>query len=159
MGYLYLAKNNTTGKMYVGKTTRDFNRRIAEHMRDASKGSTTPFHEALREYGPEAFTFEIVECEDNILSNAEATLIKQNTNGYNNHTPSVSGCFIGAKIDEEMKDMYNKVVDSISGDRNKLIVGYGLEFISEFLEGDKDLTNYMMNRKDYILPPAEKTIQ
>jgi group I intron endonuclease len=148
-----------TGKMYVGKTTRDFNRRIAEHIRDASKGSTTPFHVALREYGPEAFTFEIVECEDSILSDAEATLIKQNTNGYNNHTPSVSGYFIGTKIDEEMKDMYNKVVDSISGDKNKLIVGYGLEFISEFLEGDKDLTNYMMNRKDYILPPDEKTIQ
>jgi hypothetical protein len=95
--------------MYVGKTTRDFNRRIAEHIRDASKGSTTPFHVALREYGPEAFTFEIVECEDNILSDAEATLIKQNTNGYNNHTPSVSGYFVGSKINDKVKEFYDRI--------------------------------------------------
>ena len=173
MGYLYLAKNNTTGKMYVGKTTRDFNKRIAEHIRDASKGSTTPFHIALREYGPEAFTFEIVECEDSILSDAEGTLIKQNGNGYNNLCPSVSGYFVGSKIDD--KDRYdtiryliNKLDASMTNDDiNEVIIFMGMEHLIQSLAKDnKHIIAYdeerwlaLVAENPLLFSPPEKTLQ
>jgi group I intron endonuclease len=137
-----------TGKMYVGKTTRDFNRRIAEHIRDASKGSTTPFHVALREYGPEAFTFEIVECEDSILSDAEGTLIKQNGNGYNNLCPSVSSYFVGSKLDgEKIKEFYARTkkmfADEITtSELNELIVVAGtVKIMNDKMLGEPPFDN------------------
>lgn len=63
-GIVYLATNNINGKIYVGITTRDLKTRVSEHKYDSlhRDGKTrTYFHTAMKKYGFDNFTFEILE--------------------------------------------------------------------------------------------------
>lgn len=57
---LYRATNRITGKSYIGATSRKLNQRIACHFSDAKKRRKegSAFHDAIRSYGREAFSFE-----------------------------------------------------------------------------------------------------
>ena len=65
---IYKATNNINGKIYVGQTTKSLETRIKRHLQSVRAGSDTHFHQALRKYGKDNFTFEIV-CE--VSSKAE----------------------------------------------------------------------------------------
>lgn len=58
VGSLYLLQSRSTGKGYVGITTKDPQQRFREHQIDAAKGSQLPFHKALRKYG--SLDFELI---------------------------------------------------------------------------------------------------
>ena len=60
-GIIYLATNKVNGKLYIGKTAREFVVRIREHEYDARNKSKTAFSRAIAKYGIEAFTFEVLE--------------------------------------------------------------------------------------------------
>jgi group I intron endonuclease len=55
--YVHTAPN---GKRYVGQTSRG-DSRWHDHVRQASLGSDTAFHRAIRKYGADAFTREVLE--------------------------------------------------------------------------------------------------
>lgn len=56
--YIYKITNRLNGKIYVGQTIRNVNRRFAEHCR---KKDNTHLHNAMRLYGKENFRVEIVD--------------------------------------------------------------------------------------------------
>lgn len=59
-GIVYLLTNTANGKAYVGATGQSLARRWRLHCEAARYGKQTPLHEAIRKYGPEAFTLEIL---------------------------------------------------------------------------------------------------
>lgn len=59
-GIVYLVTNTVTGKVYVGATGQSLARRWRLHCEAARYGKQTPLHEAIRKYGPDAFTQEIL---------------------------------------------------------------------------------------------------
>lgn len=59
--YQFINKKNN--KKYIGKT-KDFNERLNEHLYHAKSGSHLPFHRALKKYGIDGFTYDIIEYFD-----------------------------------------------------------------------------------------------
>lgn len=54
---VYLITNLVNGKHYVGKTTGLLKKRWMRHLSDTKRGvQTYPLHNAIRKYGPEAFS-------------------------------------------------------------------------------------------------------
>jgi group I intron endonuclease len=61
VGIVYSVTNNDDGTIYIGKTTQEMKRRIYNHFADVRRGSRTHFHNALRKYGPDHFTWSVFE--------------------------------------------------------------------------------------------------
>ena len=59
-GFIYKAENTVNGKIYVG-VTNNLKRRKYLHKSQTKKGSSTYFHRALRKYGNDNFSWEIVD--------------------------------------------------------------------------------------------------
>ena len=75
----YMATHNDSGRRYVGITKHGLKARRSQHERDATnKPLDGPFHDALREYGKDAFTWEVVaEGEDGVIRLLEHALIER----------------------------------------------------------------------------------
>jgi group I intron endonuclease len=59
-GIVYLITNVVNGRIYIGKTTKSLAHRWKGHRNAAVCGSRYAFHNAIRKYGPDAFTKEIL---------------------------------------------------------------------------------------------------
>jgi hypothetical protein len=77
MGIIYKATlqvgTNPGHRCYVGKTTRLLAKRRADHEGNAEKGANSYFYAALRKYGKDAFTWEILDHAD---TNDELSLLE-----------------------------------------------------------------------------------
>lgn len=61
----YQVTNVVNGKSYIGITRHGLKRREGQHRSTARRGEGRGLHRAMRKYGPENFTFEIIaEFED-----------------------------------------------------------------------------------------------
>lgn len=89
MAYIYKVTNLVNGKMYVGNTSFDIQKRWDEHCRDAKKKrcQNRPLYVDMQKYGVANFEVEIIEkCNGEIANMREAYWIKQLgtfANGYN----------------------------------------------------------------------------
>ena len=91
MAIIYKITNLINGKIYIGETTRSFNRRWNEHKSQSfNKGHGYYYHLhcAIRKYGLDNFSTAILEeCEDNLRFEREHHyILKFNSldpNGYN----------------------------------------------------------------------------
>ena len=66
IGRIYGLTCLVTGKMYIGQTKRELDRRILGHLSSAKNGSKFLIHKAINKYGFENFyieEFEVIECE------------------------------------------------------------------------------------------------
>jgi group I intron endonuclease len=63
---IYLVRNEVNGKGYVGITTKDIVDRINEHVQDAEFGSKYALHAAIRKYGSQNFTIEVLKIADGL---------------------------------------------------------------------------------------------
>jgi len=62
-GIIYVITNNVNDKKYVGLTTKTIEARFKQHQRTANRGSKYPIHCAIRKYGIENFTYDVIqEC-------------------------------------------------------------------------------------------------
>lgn len=63
MAYIYQIKNKINGKIYIGKTLETIEKRWKEHCNDYLKDKTEkrPLYMAMKKYGIENFSIEIVE--------------------------------------------------------------------------------------------------
>jgi group I intron endonuclease len=86
MAYLYRI-TSPSNKQYIG-IAKDVNKRWSVHVAEASSGSKTAFHKAIRKYGKSAFTREILVIgEYEYIKNLEVAAISKfdtrSPNGYN----------------------------------------------------------------------------
>lgn len=81
---IYKATNTINGKVYIGFDSH-WPKRKREHLREVVKGSSLVFHNALREYGPDAFEWEVV-CQSkngqHLLNEMEPYFIKHYNSFY-----------------------------------------------------------------------------
>lgn len=75
-----------TDKVYVGKTDKDLRKRHIDHCSRARIGKKTPFYNAIRKYGADAFNLEVlseVESEfGNFIEILFITALKANDRQY-----------------------------------------------------------------------------
>lgn len=84
--FIYKITNLINGKIYIGQTVHP-NRRWIEHKQHAMNGiDAYPIHLAIKKYGSDNFSFEIIEEVEN-FNEEEQRLIKEYNsmipNGYN----------------------------------------------------------------------------
>ena len=62
MGYIYKITNLINGKIYIGQTRFNVQRRFHQHLYEAKKGELNfPLYSAIRKYGEENFKIECIE--------------------------------------------------------------------------------------------------
>lgn len=87
---IYKVKNKINGKIYIGQTIRDLNKRISGHIRESKlEGGNKPFVNAIKKYGIENFEWEIIDEATSLdeLDEKEVYWINEHNsltpNGYN----------------------------------------------------------------------------
>lgn len=129
---IYKFTNKINGMSYIGQSV-DIERRYKQHKR-INTGNTI-FHNAIREYGFEAFDFEIIElCTKDSLDEKEKIYIKKyNTvypKGYNIATGGHTGHPVKLNPDNDLKeiiellettDMTNEEIGSLYSVSSKII--------------------------------------
>lgn len=83
---IYKIQNLIDGKIYIGQSVH-IQARFNQHKSEAKNGNTRPLYNAIRKYGIENFSFEIIEeCPKEKLNEREVYWIKKYNsfnNGYN----------------------------------------------------------------------------
>lgn len=59
-GDIYCGLNMSTGKCYIGQTTKTLKERIKRHKEEMNQGSTSRFHNSIRNHGIENFLFWVI---------------------------------------------------------------------------------------------------
>ena len=73
---IYKITNNTNSKSYVGKTNKEVEKRFNEHLKSSEKGSKFILHSAIRKYGPDNFSIEILfQSTSDLISEKEFTTV------------------------------------------------------------------------------------
>jgi group I intron endonuclease len=84
---IYRLTNTVNGKIYIGQTSVGLEQRWRQHCYQVTAGSTYHVHNAIRKYGPDAFTREILEETTTELINDRETYwiarFESKTTGYN----------------------------------------------------------------------------
>jgi len=130
---VYCITNTINGKKYIGMTGRTLEERWKSHCSCARNGSTFRFHSAIRKYGEEAFTKEILFHDLNIKecrTIEEETILEHNTmkQGYN---AKPGGCGGWIVPDEKYDEWLSKVTLNSTKESNGRWSGYSDEFILE----------------------------
>ena len=73
MQLIYAAVNKINNKVYIGKTKRGIHIRALDHFKSAKRGSKTAFHNAIRKYGEDAFTWYVLQdnIDDSLIDSRE----------------------------------------------------------------------------------------
>ncbi len=77
---IYLVTNNINGKRYIGKTSQSVEKRWYQHCKNAEYGHDTYLYRAIRKYGKNNFTVELL-CEG--LDEEEIVMIEAHSPEYN----------------------------------------------------------------------------
>lgn len=66
---IYTFTNLVNGKIYVGQTEREPSKRLDEHIKNAQRGSKNALYAAIRKYGIDQFSFNVI-CSTTTKINA-----------------------------------------------------------------------------------------
>jgi group I intron endonuclease len=84
--FIYRIFNSINEKVYIGKA-KNCERRWAEHKRNVEQGKQHPLYDAIRKYGIQNFTFEVLfETTEELVDTQEKSLIEvlsKYPTGYN----------------------------------------------------------------------------
>ena len=124
--YIYKITNTQNNKIYIGQTIRSVEERWKRHKNDALNNILdTHFARAIRYYGPDAFTIEIIDTAKNQreLTAKECYWISwydSIKNGYNetNAEYKCGGNTYKNKTPEELKQIGEKIRQSKIGAKN-----------------------------------------
>jgi len=147
LGIIYLAINLINNSKYVGQTSYKLDYRISKHKWDTynNVNDKSIFHKAIKKYGIENFTFEIIWSGDvNLLDEKEIYYIEENKtfrfsdsydggNGYN--------MTIGGKTNRGYKNISNRGINHPKYNDKK----FTFYNINGYIE--KDITMYDMRIK------------
>lgn len=84
---IYKITNKQNNKFYIGQTRNPLKRRWRDHVGAARRGSLAPIHQAIRKYGDDKFTVEILlKCSSlKEMNEKEINLISSLKPQYNIH--------------------------------------------------------------------------
>lgn len=123
-GIIYVYTNLINGKKYIELTTRKMKNRHREHLNVSknkieSYDTNVVFHNAIRKYGIENFTLEILHSDLNLvdLNSLEKYYINfydslACKNGYNVSSGGSNGNPYAGKTKEEMEEIKRKMIES-----------------------------------------------
>ena len=126
--WVYKITNNKNNKVYIGQTIRPVRDRFNRHMNDAMHNVLdTHFARAIRKYGPESFSVEIIDTAENQdeLNLKEQYWIRYYdavNSGYN-ETDAIQKCggnTYQSKTPEELKIIGDKIRQSKLGGKNPM---------------------------------------
>lgn len=108
---VYIIKNFANGKVYIGKTERDANKRFTEHLTESRAKNSATYNyclsRAIRKWGEEAFDFAILADDIPIekLDLIEAHYIDM----YNSSDPQYGYNISAGHSDNSNVDEYRKI--------------------------------------------------
>lgn len=113
-GFLYKIENQINHKVYIGKTYRKPNQRLAEHYKCADTGKRSKLYDAMRAFGKSNFSFNILGTYEEIdLEYAEINTIKEYNSYLDGYNESVGG--EGQRhnrvADKDIIDFYKTTLD------------------------------------------------
>jgi group I intron endonuclease len=138
MGYIYII-TSSSGKSYIGQTTRAIKERFQKHQLKSSK--CVAIYNAIKFYGWENFVIDWYECSDDELNKHEKWMIKLmrtlSPEGYN----LMEGGGSGGKRSEETKQ---RMGDGRRGKKNHMWGKHHSE------ETKKKQSNALRGTKSYM---------
>lgn len=108
---IYLATNKANGKQYVGKTSKTLDERKDGHIYEAIHGSNRAFHRAIRKWGEDNFTWQVIEecSSEEQLNIAEMSHIERlGTHGRGYNMTQGGEGKLGWQPSEETRDIWSK---------------------------------------------------
>lgn len=126
MYHIYKITNLVNNKMYIGQSARGVAERFNRHICDAMNGKLdTHFARAIRKYGPENFTVDVIDTVDNQeeLNQQEQYWIRAYDSirhGYN-ETDAIyksGGNTYMSKTESEMNDIRDRIRETKLGSKN-----------------------------------------
>jgi group I intron endonuclease len=111
--YIYKFTHIENGKCYIGQTIQDPNQRRLEHIADSRyTAKTYHFHNALRKYGIDAFTFDVIDSATSLddlnkLEEKYVLLFDSINNGYNIRNPGDNKTHNPASIERMRESQRN----------------------------------------------------
>lgn len=115
MGCIYKIINSVNDKVYIGQTKRTLSARFREHCWNAMNSNYNyPLHNAIRKYGVENFSIELIEkCDNKDLNEREKFWI-QEYNSYNNGYNATLGGDGASKLNLDENAICNRYLDVLS---------------------------------------------
>lgn len=116
MPCIYRVINTINQRSYIGFTRHTAANRFKRHWTD-SKRTRFPFHVALRKYGKEFFTVEVLEESDDadfLLNQRESFWISQFNNTYNVQTGGEGRCISSPVFLHELNGSVSEYASPIS---------------------------------------------
>lgn len=113
MGYIYKITNNINNKVYIGKTEGDIGLRWQQHIYNMSYGIQYHLYNAMRKYGLENFSFEILESDlsKDELSQKEIEYIKLYNSLENGYNMTIGGDGVTQYSHQDIKNKYIELND------------------------------------------------
>lgn len=62
---VYMVVNQNNGKIYIGKTSGEIEKRWKRHVWEANNGQDRYFTRAIKRHGPESFNIRQIDCSEN----------------------------------------------------------------------------------------------
>ena len=128
MAIVYKITNRLNGKSYIGQSVRSLDQRWNSHLSAVRQGSKFRFHSAIRKYGVDQWSREIIfEHNDvNVCKKKEEEFITQfelmnNKKGYN---AKPGGCGGWIVPEEKYESWKQKISDNNTGIKNGNSSGY-----------------------------------
>lgn len=118
MAYIYLITNVINNKQYVGQTVNKVQRRFNQHKNSAynikDKDNKAPLHQAIKKYGIENFTVEILEeCPNNQLNEREIYWINKLDTYQKGYNASLGGNGKTLYNYQDIANYYKKTLSKI----------------------------------------------
>ena len=160
MHYIYCLTNKINNKKYVGRTN-DIKRRMIQHKNDSfnkncKRKYETPLAQAIRKYGWENFSIEILDKNENadIINELEKHYInKLNTYGKNGYNASIGGEFgyEGRVYTSKVENILDKLIKDLQDNAlsiNLIASKYNLSasYVSDINNGTR------LHQKNLIYP-------
>ena len=91
MGYIYKISNDINDKVYIGQTRQPLHQRWSMHKQH-SKTKPNLLYRAMRKYGIEHFSIEIIEeCDENLLNEREVYWINFYDSYHRGYNMTIGG--------------------------------------------------------------------
>lgn len=94
MSYIYKIINAKNGKVYIGQTKNNINKRFKQHIYDSRKERyrKRKLYKAFKKYGIDSFKIELIEeCSKDMAHNRERYWIEKYNSFYNGYNENFGG--------------------------------------------------------------------